>query len=242
MRVVASIEARMGSTRFPGKMMADIHGKPTLQRVIERLRQAKSLDGIILATSDLDADNVLAELASEQGIAVFRGSEDDVLGRVAESHVQMDSDIVVEICGDCPLIDPDILDQAVETFKVNECDILATGVQESFPKGTEIQVFSRAALIEAAAAADESDHREHVTLYFHSNPDKFRVMHLVAPTSLVAPDIRLLLDYEQDLESIRKIYQLLDADNFSSFRLIDIISLLREHPELQNTTADYGAL
>lgn len=228
----------MGSSRLPGKMTADIAGKPALIRVIERLNQAKSLDGIVLATSINSADDVLADIAAGQGISVFRGSEEDVLKRVCEAHAMMESDIVVEICGDCPLIDPEIIDQAVETYKANKTDMVAVGAKQSFPQGTEVQVFSADTLAEANSKTNDPAHREHVTLYFHENEEKFDILHLMAPKSLQAPELRLQLDYPQDLELISQIYCRLEPSLHQTFRTADILSLIKQFPDLADINSD----
>ncbi len=222
----------MGSSRLPGKMMADIAGRPTLARVFDRLEQAASLDGIVLATSTAPGDEILAELAEAEGVASFRGSEDDVLGRVVDAHSMMGTETIVQVCGDCPLLDPDIVDQAVELFRANECDIVATGAKQSYPQGTEVSVFSFASLSEIAAATDDPAHREHVTLGFHERPDRYRVLHLVAPKSLQAPELRLQLDYREDLDLIRRIYASLEPKLGSRFRTPDILRLIDANPKL----------
>lgn len=232
MKIVASIEARMGSSRLPGKMTADIGGRPTLVRVIERLRQAQRLDAIVLATSTAAEDERLAALADAEGIPCFRGSEDDVLERVAEAHRMMGSETVVQVCGDCPLLDPDIVDQAVETFRANDCDLVATGAQQSYPQGTEVSVFAFAALSDLAATTRDPAHREHVTLGFHEQPEHYRVVHLMAPMVLQAPDLRLQLDYPEDLELIRRVYGALEPALGPRFRTADILNLIRENPDL----------
>lgn len=230
-RVIASIEARMGSSRLPGKMIADIAGRPALAWVIERLLQARSLDGIVLATSKAPADEVLVDLARAEGIAVFRGSENDVLGRVTEAHRFMGSEIVVQVCGDCPLLDPDIVDQAVETFLANDCDLASVGAKQSFPQGTEVSVFSFVALAELAATTDDPAHREHVTLGFHEWADRYRTLHLMAPNVLQAPELRLQLDYPEDLVLICRIYTELVPQLGARFRTADILELIKKHPE-----------
>lgn len=228
----------MGSSRLPGKMTIDIAGKSTLIRVIERLNQAKRLDGIVLATSTNSADDVLADIAKAHGVSVFRGSEEDVLNRVCKAHNMMESDIVVEICGDCPLIDPEIIDQAVGAYMANKTDLVAVGTKQSFPQGTEVQVFSAASLADADANANDPAHREHVTLYFHENSDKFDIFHLMAPKSLQAPELRLQLDYPQDLELISKIYRHLEPSLKQTFRTEDILSLIKQYPDLADINSD----
>ena len=150
----------------------------------------------------------------------------------------MKSNIVVEICGDCPLIDPEIIDQAVETYKANKADMVAVGAMQSFPQGTEVQVFSRDALANANSKTIDPAHREHVTLYFHENPEKFDILHLMAPISLQAPELRLQLDYPQDLELINQIYRHLEPSLYQTFRTADILSLIEQFPDLADINSD----
>lgn len=237
MKVVASIEARMGASRLPGKMSLDIAGQPTLVRVIERLQQARSIDQVVVATTTSPSDDQLEIIAQRAGVAVYRGSENDVLQRVLDAHNEHHSDVIVEICGDCPLLDPDILDQAVEVFLANDVDVVATGVKQSYPQGTEVQIFRRQALAEIAATTNDPSHREHVSLYFYENPEKYNIFHLMAPQSLQAPEIRLQLDYPEDLELIRKIYHNLIPGFGQAFRISDILKLLNETPDLKRINA-----
>lgn len=162
-KVVASIEARMGSTRLPGKVLADIQGEPALTRLLRRLRRCTSLDDIVLATSTSKQDDALERWAKEQDVACHRGSEEDVLARVAEAHETMGSDVIVEICGDCILVDADVVDMAVDTFLENDCDVVTNARKPSFPMGVEVQVFRTPDLVEIEANVDDPFVREHVS-------------------------------------------------------------------------------
>lgn len=232
MRVVASIEARMGSSRLPRKMVADIAGRPTLARVIDRLKETQTVDEIVLATTASPEDETLVRIADAEGITASKGSEDDVLGRVVNAHRMMNSEVVVQVCGDCPLLDPDIVDQAVELYRANECDLIAAGVKRSFPQGTEAQVCSLKALVAIAATTSDSACREHVTLYFHKHSQRYRIIHLMAPAALQRPEQRLQLDYAEDLELIRTVYAALEPKFGHKFRTADILAFLDCHPEV----------
>src|SRR2546422_5615394 len=143
-RVVASIEARMRSSRLPGKVLADIGGTPAIARLMTRLRRARLVDGIVLATTTHASDDPLVAWATASGVDLFRGSEDDVLLRVVEAHRMMRSDVIVEVTGDCPLLDPEVIDLGVETFLANDCDVVTNVITSSFPQGVDVQVFRRA--------------------------------------------------------------------------------------------------
>ena len=220
----------MGSSRFPGKMMADIAGKPTLDRVIQRLKQSKTLDGIVLATTSSDEDDVLEILAAQLEVPCYRGgSEEDVLERVVDAQKYMNSDVVVEICGDCPLLDPDILDQAVEIYKSNDVDLVSTSVVQSYPQGTEVQVFARSSLEEVMRSTGDPAHREHVSLYFYENSENYNIINMVAPPFLLGQNMRLQLDYLEDLKLIQHIYMALESPDF---RTKDVIKFLDNHPQI----------
>lgn len=237
MQVVASIEARMGSSRLPGKVLADIGGQTALDRLVARLRGCTMLDDIIVATSTGAADDAIANWATHAGVALHRGSEEDVLQRVCDAHAFMQSDIIVEITGDCPLIDPSIVDFAVKTFLDNDCDVVTTAHRPSFPQGTDVQVFRADALKHVADTISDPAVREHVSLHFYETPEQYRVLYLSGPARYQAPDLRLQLDYPEDLEFIRKIYAELEPCFGPLFDTVDILTLLKERPDLQMINA-----
>ena len=146
MKIVATIEARMTSSRLPGKVLMEINGKPTLHYLVQRLKAVESIDEIVLATTTNDTDDVLIEFAKLEGIKYFRGSEDDVMGRVLGAAKSVDADVIVEICGDCPLIDSNLIDQLVETFKINDADYVCNNLERTYPIGMDTQVFFTSAL------------------------------------------------------------------------------------------------
>jgi spore coat polysaccharide biosynthesis protein SpsF len=231
-RIIASVEARMSSTRLPGKVLADIEGRPALLRLVDRLRRANSLDGVVVATTRNAADDPLAAQLESEGIDCYRGSEHDVLGRVIEAHRAMRSDLIVEVTGDCPLIDPDVIDFGVETYLANHVDIVANVIEPSFPMGIDVQVFAFSALAEVGASISDPAVREHVSLYFYEHPERYRVMHLAAPEGYRAPNQRLLLDYPEDLELVRQIYRRLCPRYRDSFGTREILELLAAEPAL----------
>lgn len=232
-RVVASIEARMGSSRLPGKVLKDIHGQPALWRLVDRLRQCRSLDDVVVATSIAPGDDVLAAWCMEHSIPCYRGSEDDVLSRVVEAQKFMGSDLVVEITGDCPLTDPEIIDLGVETFLAHDVDVVSNcGRVHTWPMGQYVQVFPLALLKEVESTIDDSAVHEHVSLYFYEHPERYRLLELIAPRRWEAPEWRLQLDYPEDLEFQNQVYQLLEPEYGAHFGIEPVIGLLRRRPEL----------
>lgn len=222
----------MGSSRLPGKVLADIGGVPALGRLARRLRRARKLDGIVLATSTAPADDAVAAWAEREGVAVHRGSEDDVLERVVHAQRSQGSTVVVEITGDCTLLDPELIDMGVETFFENDCDVVCNVRKPSYPMGADVQVFRFAALEHVEKTITDPAVREHVSLYFYEHPELYRVLHLFAPPRWHDPTLRLQLDYEEDLRFIREVYARLEPAHGDGFGLEEIMALCRAHPEL----------
>jgi spore coat polysaccharide biosynthesis protein SpsF len=231
-RIIASIEARMSSSRLPGKVLAPIYGEPAIQRLLVRLRRCKRLDGIILATTTSQADDALQQWAERNSLAYYRGSEQDVLGRVVAAQRQMDGEIVVEVTGDCILLDPELVDMAIDTFLANECDLLTNVRTRSYPMGEIVQVFTLQALEEVEATIDDPEVREHVSLYFYQHPERYRIINLVAPARWTAPDYRFHLDYPQDLQFLEAIHSRLVPTYGDGFGIEEVMNILRAEPHL----------
>ena len=231
-KIVASIEARMASSRLPGKVLADIGGVPALTRLVRRLQLARHVDAIVLAPTTSRADDALVSWAAGEGVAVHRGSEDDVLGRVVGAHAAMGSEIIVEVCGDTPLIAPEVVDRAIEVYWSGIADVVTNTVRPSYPQGCEAQVFGFAALAEVARTVDDPAVREHVSLYFYENPARYRIHHLEAPDSCRLPEQRLQIDYAEDLALVREIYARLEPHYGDAFGLDRVVELLASEPSV----------
>ena len=232
-RVVASIEARMGSSRLPGKVLMDLNGKPVLQRLIERLRLCTTVDDIVVATSDAPGDDILAQWCQDFGVHVFRGSEDDVLSRVVEAHKSVHTDIVVEITGDCPLTDPQIIDMGVETFLAHDADYVSNcGRLLTWPMGQYVQVFPLKLLEDINRTIRDTAVHEHVSLYFYEHPELYRLIDLVAPQRWKQPTWRMVLDYPEDLIFINEVYKRLEPLHGEGFGIEEVMTLLQNEPEL----------
>ena len=231
-RVIASIEARMGSSRLPGKVLMDVAGKPALTRLVDRLRGCRLLDGIVLATTTSGEDDALEAWARREGVDCHRGSEEDVLGRVVGAQMRMRSDIVVEVTGDCTLLDPGVIDLGIETFLGNDCDVVTNVRRASFPLGMDIQVFPLERLAEVARDVRDPAVREHVSLHFYEHPESYRIIHVFAPPAWRGPDLRFQLDYREDLEFIDRIFRHLEPIHGGRFGMDAIMALLRERPGL----------
>ncbi len=232
-RVVASIEARMGSTRLPGKALVDVCGKPALSRLLERLRTVPNLDDIVLATTTARADDALAEWAKGEGVGCYRGNDQDVLDRVVQAQSWAKSDIVVEVTGDCPLLCPDLIELGIETFHANDCDVVSNcGPVQTFPQGADVQVFPLAKLKQVADTISDPPVREHVSLYFYEHPERYRIINVVAPAAWRHPDWRLQLDFPDDHQFICAVYRALEPELVPVFGIAPIVDLLRRQPEL----------
>ncbi len=231
-KVVASVEARMSSSRLPGKVLKDIGGKPALNRVIERIKACHFIDDIVLATSTNSSDDVLEEWAKAHSVSVFRGDEENVLERVVGAHHMMKSTHIVEVTGDCPLLDPEVIDLGVETFFKNNCDVVTNTRVPSFPQGADIQVFRYSDLSKIAGFCLDPVVQEHVSLYFYENPSLYKIVHMLAPRHWKNETVRLQLDYPEDLDFIRQVYAFLEPKYGSVFGISEILNLLRAHPEL----------
>jgi spore coat polysaccharide biosynthesis protein SpsF len=232
-RVVASIEARMGSSRLPGKVLMNINGKPAIQRLVDRLRLCRSLDDIVVATTVNKSDDALAKWCADYGVACFRGSEEDVLNRVVEANRFMRSDLIVEITGDCPLTDPQIVDLGVETFLAHSADVVSNcGSSLTWPMGQYVQVFPLELLADVDRLVDDAAVHEHVSLYFYEHPEKYKLIELLSPQRWQEPGWRMQLDYQEDLNFQNEVYARLEPVHGGGFGIEEVVALLRREPEL----------
>jgi spore coat polysaccharide biosynthesis protein SpsF len=209
MTIDATIQARMGSSRLPGKVLKPILGRPILALLIERLQQSMLLDRIIVATSTAPADNEIERLATEVGVDCFRGSEDDVLGRVVGALTKFDVDVHVEFQGDNMLPDPLLIDAIIGYYlkHSSECDYVTNGLKTTYPPGTEVSVYPARVLIDAERLATDASLREHVGIHIHQRPDRYRVCNLEAPPWLHRPELHLEIDTDEDFEVVRTVYE-----------------------------------
>ena len=232
-RIVASIEARMGSSRLPSKVLMNIHGKPALQRLIDRLRMCRNVDDIVVATTKGVGDDNLERWCVDYGVACFRGSEDDVLNRVVEANRFMRSDLVVEITGDSPLTDPHIVDLGVETFLAHNVDVVSNcGRVLTWPMGQYVQVFPLELLAKVDRDVDDPAVHEHVSLYFYEHPERYKLIDLLSPRRWQEPEWRMQLDYPEDLHFLDAVYARLEPLYGEGFGIEEVVALLRREPEL----------
>jgi spore coat polysaccharide biosynthesis protein SpsF len=227
-KISAIVQARMGSTRLPGKVLMGLGTKTVLARVVNRLRRATRIDEIVIATSDSVADDVIVRECQQLGVSSFRGSEDDVLDRYYQVARACGAGAIARITCDCPLIDPQLVDETVQIFQHQCADYGSNVFPRTYPRGLDTEVFTVAALEQAWRDAREPCEREHVTPYFYQHPELFK---LVSRRGLIDySQYRWALDTVEDLELLRKIYA--RFSNQDDFSWGDVIQLMEREPEL----------
>lgn len=232
MKIVCTIEARMKSSRLPGKVLLPVCGKPLLELMIERLHQVPELQGIVIATTADPSCQPIEELAQRLGVGCFRGSEDDVLDRVLRAAQSAQADLIVELTGDCPLMDPELVSEIIREFKNHDVDYCANVLQRTHPRGMDVQVFPTKVLAEVAELTNAPSDREHVSIYIYTHPERFRLHNVTSTLTPEEADLRLTVDTPDDFRLVSEIFQRLYPVN-PRFRLADILKLIREHPELR---------
>lgn len=233
MKTVATVECRMTSSRLPGKVMLESCGRPMLEHLVARLKAVSGIDAIVLATTVNAQDDVIEELAARLGVGCYRGSEDDVLDRVLKAAYSVKAELIVEITGDCPLVDPELASQVLKCFLANDCDYVSNDLFPSYPLGMDVQVFTVEALEQADREGRTQEDREHVSWYIVQNPQIFRQIMLPAPQELHWPDLRITLDEQADYNLINALIHALGPDG-RLFSCHEIVRYLRAHPELLN--------
>jgi spore coat polysaccharide biosynthesis protein SpsF len=228
---VAIIQARMTSTRLPGKVLADLEGRPMLARQLERMRRATSIDEIVIATTVNADDDPVVNLARTENVRWFRGSEHDVLTRYVEAAREAAADLVIRITADCPLIDPEVIDLVVGTLAngLTEMDYASNVLRRTYPRGLDVEAMTSDTLERVGRLARSPDDREHVTRYILvERPDLF----LVGSVEDSQPhnDLRWTVDHGHDLALVRRLYQEMKlTEEYAGYR--DIIAHTRSRTE-----------
>lgn len=227
MKTVAIVQARMSSTRLPGKVLADVGGKPMLWYVVGRAQAARNLNQVVVATSNMADDDAIERFCTERAIEFFRGSQNDVLDRYYQAARYFQAEIVVRLTADCPLLDPGVIDKVVSAFEDGNFDYVSNSVNRSYPDGLDTEVFSGAALERAWREARLNSEREHVTPYIWTHPELFRLGNVRHSEDL--SHLRWTVDEPEDLMFVRALYHSLGA---LPSGMAETIQLLKEHPEL----------
>ena len=231
---VAIIQARMGSSRLPGKSMAEIEGRPMLWHVVQRVKRASMVDRVVVATSANPSDDAIADMCKHDGIPCYRGSENDVLDRFYGAARAEKAAWVVRITADCPLIDPEVIDRVVRRFQRGDLDYASNAMVRSYPDGLDTEVFSFSALERAWHEATKTSEREHVTPYLRS--EKFRTANVESDSTSLYQHYRWTVDELQDLEFIRAVYRAMRDKG--AFGMKDVLELLEKSPGLDKMNSE----
>jgi len=210
--------------------MEKIAGKPMLRHIIDRLKRAELIQGIVVATTSKAIDQPIVKLAKDSGAGSYAGSEEDVLDRYYRAAKEFAVDAIVRITADCPLVDPRVLDRIIERYLVGDCDYAANVLKRTYPDGLDVEVFSYAALERAWKESRLASEREHVTPYIWKNPEKFRLANVENNVDL--SDLRWSVDEKEDMELVRQVYKHLHKKGHI-FYMEDVVGILEKYPELK---------
>lgn len=237
MRIAAVIQARVSSTRLPGKLLKELpydSGITVLEQVIRRVKRCKKLSDVIVATTTEKEDDELVSIAQREGAKHFRGSKEDVLSRYYFACKENDLEILIRITSDCPCIDAEVVDSVIEKHMATKADFTSNTLVRTFPHGLDTEVLNFDTLEKAHLQAKQGFEREHVCPYIYkSNPQMFKISTVEAPERLRVPDIRITLDTEQDYALLCTVFDYLYPEN-EFFCTEDIIKLFRDRPWLKS--------
>lgn len=227
--ILAILQARVSSTRLPGKVLKPLLGVPMLLRQIERIRRARSINHLVVATSAGASDDPIEEICCNNDIACFRGSMEDVLDRFYFTAKEFNSEHVVRLTGDCPLTDPEVIDRVIRFYLDGKYAYASNAAEPTFPDGLDVEVFSFSCLEKAWREATLWSQREHVTPFLHQQPDRFKVGHYKQTRDL--SHFRWTVDEAEDFDFVTQVYETLYPEN-PSFDMEDVLRLLARRPEL----------
>ena len=229
-RTVIVAQARMSSSRLPGKTLLELDGAPVVDLVLARVNGARLADDVVVATTTDPSDDVLAEHLESLGVSFVRGSLDDVLARYVLAADTFQAETVVRVTCDCPLIDPTEIDRVISAYRAQPpVDYCSNNLVRSFPIGMDTEVFSLAALKRADSEARLQHEREHVTPYLYQHPELFGLRNVEAPEWARFPELRLTIDEPADFEMLKALIELVPRDA----SLEDILRAIRLHPEVE---------
>lgn len=229
MNVVAILQARMGSSRLPGKVLKPIMGRPMLELQLERIRRCQKIDQIVVATSVDPDDDPIVNLCEYLEIASFRGDQENVLDRIYQAAKHYDVDHVVRLTGDCPLTDPVIIDDLISHYFNKKCDYASNCLEATFPDGLDAEVFSFDILEQSWKEASLPSHLEHVTQFIIFHPERFKQSSYKHHTDL--SDLRWTVDEPEDFEFAKRVYELLYPTK-PEFGIDDVLTLIQQTPNL----------
>lgn len=236
MKTVIIVQARMSSTRLPGKVLIPVLGRPLLDHQVARLRRVREADDVCVATTTAAIDDAIVALCDRLGISWYRGPESDVLSRYAGAAERFQADVVVRVTADCPLIDPEVVDRVVRFYKdhAGEYDYVSNVLRRTYPRGMDTEVLSRAVLREADRMATSPEEREHVTLHLYSHPERYRLGNVAHSEDLSRH--RWTVDTPEDLELVRRIIEALSPTR-PLYSMQDVLGILAQYPEWSTLNA-----
>jgi len=237
MRIIGTIEARMGSSRLPGKTMAPVHNSmPLLECVVRRFRACRALDDVVVATSVEQGDDTIAEWCEKNDVPVFRGSEDDVLKRVVGAAQQYGADAIVQMGADSAYLDYQLIDQLAEHYRSGQFDYVCNDLILTYPLGIYGHVVRVEKLVELSRKPGLSEKdRSDVVRYIWEHPETYRISNIEAPPEYHYPALRLTIDYPEDMEQACNVYKHFDSCLFTTAQ---VIGLSLRHPELFEKTSN----
>lgn len=230
MKMVCVIQARMGSTRLPGKVLMDIAGIPMLAHVIERSKAIKAVDEVVVATTTLKEDEAVIATAREYGAETFAGDLSDVLDRYYQAARQFEADVVMRVTADCPLLDPTVGDHVVSHYEHGRVDYCSNVLPPTYPDGVNIEIVDFAALEKSWKVATLPSDREHVTTYIRTHPEEFSVVNVESEEDM--SDLRWTVDAPEDLDFVRQIFGHMQDSGDEIPGVSEVIGILDSHPEL----------
>lgn len=226
----AIIQARCGSTRFPNKVFAEICGHPLIWHVVNRLKFAKNISTIVLATTVNPLDDKLEMWATENGVKCFRGSENDVLNRYYEAAQTVSEEVIVRITADDPFKEPHIIDATIQKLNDENLDFVCNNNPPTFPEGLDCEVFTKAGLAVEEMKSTSDFEREHVTQYFYHNPTSFKMANISNSENLSY--LRWTIDTETDFDMVKRIYKTLYKTDQEIFHMEEILAFLKKNPDI----------
>ena len=248
-KTVAFVEARMSSTRLPGKVLMELTGgRSMLQIILERTASSRLMDSVVVATTENPLDDPICDLCAHLGVPVFRGSEEDVLGRVLNAATHFSAEHVIRLTGDCPLIDPELIDDVIRFYREGAYDYVSTThmdhsenwkAERTFPRGVTVQTLTRDRLMDVDRKSTDPRDREFVTFYIYDHPETYRLGAFQATGAYSAwrrPELRFAVDTSEDMELMRQVYGTLYPAN-PHFSTLEAIRLVAGDPALRRINA-----
>lgn len=237
-RIIGVVQARMESSRLPGKVLAEILGKPLIWHIVNRMSYVKTLANIVIATTDKHADKPLREFAQSENIPFYAGSENDILDRLYQSGKKFNATALLKINADCPFVDPEIIDLAVNRYlkMSTKPDLIVNSVTNTYPEGLQYGLFNFKTLCEIWQDLEDPFWRESIYAYIIENRKKYSVINIENNKNLSS--LRWTVDYEEDLEFVREVYGHIFIPN-KPFLMSDVLLLLKKNPTIQKINAKY---